>query len=96
MNCKQGDLAVIVEGPRNVGRFVNVLEPSAYHGAGWWYVESAAGPLLGTYPVNGKEDIGTLGHIEDRRLRPIRDPGEDARDETLEWLPVPTKHTEAA
>jgi hypothetical protein len=26
----------------------------------------------------------------DHRLRPIRDPGEDARDETLEWLPVPS------
>ena len=25
----------------------------------------------------------------DRDLRPIRDPGEDAQDETLQWLPVP-------
>lgn len=25
----------------------------------------------------------------DANLRPLRDPGEDARDETLEWLPVP-------
>lgn len=27
----------------------------------------------------------------DKYLRPIRDPGDDARDETLEWLPVPVK-----
>jgi hypothetical protein len=27
----------------------------------------------------------------DEALRPIRDPGEDARDQTLDWLPVPTK-----
>lgn len=32
----------------------------------------------------------------DSMLRPIRDPGDDAQDETLEWLPVPSKATETA
>lgn len=34
--------------------------------------------------------------IGDDYLRPIRDPGEDARDETLDWLPVPTAIKETA
>lgn len=28
--------------------------------------------------------------VYDGALRPIRDPGEDAQDETLSWLPVPS------
>ena len=32
----------------------------------------------------------------DARLRPIRDPGDDAKDETLSWLPVPSTEKEAA
>jgi hypothetical protein len=31
------------------------------------------------------------GFVLDFQLRPIRDPGDDAQDETLDWLPVPTK-----
>ena len=27
----------------------------------------------------------------DKNLRPIRDPGDDAQDETLKWLDVPSK-----
>ena len=30
-------------------------------------------------------------YAKDSQLRPIRDPGDDARDETLEWLPVPSR-----
>jgi hypothetical protein len=29
--------------------------------------------------------------VADACLRPIRDPGDDASDETLEWLPVPSR-----
>jgi hypothetical protein len=81
-------LAVIVDGPRNVGRFVNVLQESQY-GPGWWWVESASGPLLGAYRDTSEIGCGMAGNIEDRRLRPIRDPGDDAVDETLQWVGAP-------
>jgi hypothetical protein len=87
MNCKPGDLAVIVRG-RNIalpclGRIVRVLStvPSPYCGSPAWKLET---PLQ--HPVEG-----TMAYILDECLRPIRDPGDDARDETLDWLPVPTK-----
>lgn len=32
----------------------------------------------------------------DANLRPIRDPSEDAQDETLQWLPAPIQHKETA
>ena len=31
--------------------------------------------------------------FDDRSLRPIRDPGDDAQDETLQWLDAPSKET---
>lgn len=31
-----------------------------------------------------------------KNLKPLRDPGDDAKDETLEWLPVPSKEKENA
>jgi len=34
--------------------------------------------------------------IYDGALRPIRDPGDDAQDETLLWLPTPSRERETA
>lgn len=34
--------------------------------------------------------------IADKNLRPIRDPGDDATDETLTCLPVPSRESETA
>lgn len=34
------------------------------------------------------------GPLPDKALQPLIDPGDGARDETLEWLPVPTKEAE--
>lgn len=113
MNCKPGDLAVVLS-PREGGRcaatglLVEVIEPlrdgifypdlggSAWHNykpeIGEWFVR-----FIGGY----REDVGnglmtSYGRMWDHRLKPIRDPGEDARDETLEWLPVPSKEKETA
>jgi hypothetical protein len=64
-----------------------------------WIVESAVkGAQL---PYRDAKDRAAIYWVDDRpfadrRLRPIRDPGEDATDETLLWLPVPTKQTESA
>lgn len=93
MRCKVGDLAVIVRGENNIGRFVNVLMPSPLHGAGWWFVEMVGGPGDGIHYFTKVRDRGVLGNISDARLRPIRDPGEDAVDEMLQLLGSPVKET---
>jgi len=84
MNCKPGDLAVVVRG-QNAGVLVDVVEPHAlFRGA--WRVRVHSYAIGDFGPVEKGEFTGCM----DSKLRPIRDPGEDARDETLSWLPVPS------
>lgn len=88
MNCKTGDLAILVRvlKPKNswlIGRLLIVGAPSYYYEKSW----AIDPPLLD--PVSGREF-----HIKDEHLRPIRNPGHDAADETLSWLPVPSAHRE--
>lgn len=101
MNCKPGDLAVVVKSwAGNEGRIVRVIRlcpktsknpnidsrgiltaPEPY-----WVIDQAL-----------PDFEGTLGKtFADSQLRPIRDPGDDAQDETLSWLPVPSTEKEAA
>jgi hypothetical protein len=96
MNCKPGDMAVVVVG-ENRGVLCRCLHLSG--------VSALASVLMGVQgpfwrvellsrAVNSLDEPLPAGHlalIEDRRLRPIRDPGDDATDETLNWLPVPHK-----
>lgn len=84
MNCKPGDLAIFlpppyVSGYEFSGRVLRVIKPSAFHGT--WFVE----PLF----PNGDDSTW------DKYLRPIRDPGDDAVDETIVRLgkPVPDEVT---
>lgn len=86
MNCKPGDLAVIVRPgttARNLGKLVSVKHQSQIWGPGWWFIETLS-PCHGT---NG--DRMTCGAIEDSRLRPIRDPGDNATDEMVQLLGSP-------
>lgn len=85
MNCKPGDLAVIVSsqrGPKPIGSIVRIL----LRGPDW----------LGhaTWLTTGARD-GSDWH-RDCVLRPIRDPGDDAQDESLSWLPVPSREEVSA
>jgi hypothetical protein len=85
MNCKPGDLAIIVRAryKRNLGAIVRVIDCAETKwldgkiGPGW----SFDGPVL----------IGTFGfvvnRIEDENLRPLRD--SDGQDETLAWAGLP-------
>lgn len=79
MNCKTGDLAVIVRQPLTpyplMGLIVRCKEPSIH-------------PLNGTVGWRLYDALPTGDEcIADFLLRPIRDtPGED---ETLQWAPVP-------
>jgi len=86
MNCKPGDLAVVVRitdprAKKHLGRIVRVTQMLPLGGEPLWWFE----PVI---------DEFVLAH--DSSLRPIRDPGDDAQDETLQWLPVPSREKEAA
>lgn len=49
-------------------------------------------------PINLEfEGRGYTAHgVADECLKPLRDPGDDAQDESLQWLPVPSTEKEAA
>lgn len=69
MNCKPGDMAIVVSGlvdQANVGRICEVLcaDPTR---AGFWYVHSLGGAA---HVVGG--GVSMTGQIHDSRLRPIR------------------------
>ena len=85
MNCKPGDLAIIVDGgsyPEVIGKIIkceSLDEPSMLHGP-MWFTDGSI------FSRKGK-----ITAIADKCLKPLRDnPGQD---ETLNWLPVPTKET---
>jgi hypothetical protein len=95
MNCKPGDLAVVVRARFEadtplVGRVrrVTVLTTPSWTGSPRWLYEGERLTLK-----NGE----VINCLADAALRPIRDPGEDARDESLAWLPpVPNTTKETA
>lgn len=51
-----------------------------------WFVQFHCGGMTNMGAV-GK---GDRANCYDANLRPIRDPGDDAQDETLSWLKVPS------
>jgi hypothetical protein len=87
MNCKPGDLAVIVNtlpaGKFLLGRIVEVMHRVEDHdeGPAWWVRLSRDI----RNPIDGM--TGSEGTAADCFLRPIRDPGDDAQDEMLRPLP---------
>lgn len=93
MNCKPNDIAIIVGiggfmpfAPA-IGKLVRVAKltvPSPKFGPMWL--------LEAPFSVAGL----TCDAVADCVLRPIRDSGDDALDETLQWLPVPSREREAA
>lgn len=104
MRCKAGDLAVVVEGQLSAGRVVRCLRlirPGEVHPSRNGRMMQVPGVLNGpAWLIEGwvfLEGIDGKNYecciAPDRALRPIRDPGDDARDETLDWLPVPAKET---
>ncbi len=105
MNCKSGDLAVVTSAAyykENVGKLVLVVErytgasvDGLRYGRGEWVVESLGTPLVtGSFGIASHRVRKTVSR--DCALRPIRDPGDDAQDETLSWLPAPSTERETA
>lgn len=96
MNCKQGDLAILVRArlPQNVGRVVRVLfgvapgcrpidpagEKHRAKGGFRWMVE-AEGSSFYSKRASGSIDRHPYGAVPDAWLRPLRD--QDGLDETL-------------
>ena len=87
LNCKQGDLAVIVRStvnPQTVGMIVQCVKykPSPIAGPAWEIDRSVAPHVqIGMF-------IHAADWIRDANLRPLRD--NDGTDETLTWRDVPT------
>ena len=80
MNCKPGDLARYVGRWKHAhGMIFQILEPHPTDPGAWIVAPRFPSPRL-----------GTGDSIWDHALRPIRDTGDDATDETLSWLPVPS------
>ncbi len=98
MNCKPGDLAIIIASSAgNEGKIVRCVR--LIKAKDYWYKPSGQRYEDATWEIDRllPDYAGQLGRtIGDSQLRPIRDPGDDATDETLLWLPVPSRETEAA
>lgn len=91
MNCRSGDLARVVA----PGYFIRcscgvstlVVKPDTFvvcakpFADGWFLAEPL--PVAGEWACGAGPFTGTCGSLPDRLLRPIRDPGDAAVDETL-------------
>lgn len=99
MRCAPGQLAMVVFG-ENIGAVVRVLRASSlerlvqitsgYDGR-VWDCEALSRLKMWRGGFIQEKDAEPGAHVQfhDAHLRPLRDPGEDARDETLEWKEVP-------
>ncbi|PZQ77957.1 MAG: hypothetical protein DI563_02015 [Variovorax paradoxus] len=79
MRCKVGDIAVIVGGAYEMllGKVVTCVELIHDFPSPHWVVDPE--------PIDPSD--GRPFAIDDRTLRPLRDPGDDAQDEMLRPLP---------
>lgn len=98
LRCEPGILAIVINDPeqqKNIGRMVRVLRHASsdnYDDVVDWECECMQDM------VNADGSITPAGTWErgyrDVELLPIRDPDQDATDETLLWLPVPSTNKE--
>ena len=85
MNCKPGDMAMIVRGnyPQFYGRII------AVHNLVYISETEHCWSYSGNLHVNGF----SISYVEDSCLRPIRDPGDDAVDEMVQLCGNATART---
>jgi len=82
MNCKPGDLAVVVSSAAgNEGKIVKCLQHVRHP-----FIDAGVLDAWLTEPML-RNVLGKQVPSPDFRLRPIRDPGDDAVDESKAWLP---------
>lgn len=100
MNCKPGDLAVIAWAPPSTDKLIGCIvrlttraPDAAPHP--WRQID-----LTVVWNYEGERLRANNGWLvetlNDYCLRPIRNPGDDARDESLSWLPAPVASKEVA
>ncbi|KVO11742.1 hypothetical protein [Burkholderia ubonensis] len=87
MNCKQGDLAIIVhqsDAAPNLGRIVEVMEWRGEYGLGKWpcWLVKAPRPMNVFDPLTRLPSQSVLGVIPDAWLRPVS--GIPTADEILD------------
>ena len=109
LNCRPGDLAIVLP-PRTAnhcnatGRLVTVVRrtnpPIDREDGQGFQCDVCEWVIRFQRPIAISTGIGhvesTAWCMHDHRLQPLRDPGEDARDESLSWLPVPSASKEVA
>lgn len=98
MNCKPGDLAIRIKAFQDSVIPVGAVVRCLHFDTGISYLVGANDetPIVarGTWLVEWNGITGVDGlefGMLDEHLRSIRDPGDDAQDETLSWLPVPSR-----
>lgn len=84
MNCKPGDLAIIVQSKAgNEGKVVRIVkfvgQIHGWAGNDRWEIDQE----IPSWPD------GSSNTAQDKNLRPLRD--DEGDDETLQWAPVPVK-----
>ena len=90
MNCKPGDMAVVINSlfEENIGNIVHVIRPAARCHVSRlfsWEAKSTR-PCRGLDVFGGSDNSSTIGAIPDAWLRPIRPPETpvtETRDEEL-------------
>jgi len=87
MNCKPGDLAIVVSAPKEVrhhiGKIVQVVRlTTSWDGLTCWTLREPFWDV-----VKGRR--GLCEGIADKDLRPIRD--QPGQDETLQWAGLPNE-----
>jgi hypothetical protein len=101
MNCRKGDLAVVVRFVgatcRTCGKRWTFLTPGSMVDC-----EELSGPTDWAVPVRSyrlecehNSAIVVLKGVSDAALQPLRHHGDDERDESLDWLPTVPMTTEA-
>lgn len=88
MNCKPGDLAVVIKS--DAGNEGVILRCIRLSGVASWLGprgETTLSPVWKVDRLLTDWQGASNDEIADDQLRPIRDPGDDAIDESKAWLP---------
>ena len=108
MNCKPGDLAVVVTDDcgfeENIGLMVIVIKdagPWPFDSRFHWLCEAIGRPMKNM--LTDENNMPAEGFCYEKHgewpdccLRPIRPQSDDATDESLLWLPLPKKEETTA
>lgn len=99
MNCKPGDLAIVVRKGNNAARLAHLASRACdlLIGRTVRVVKlepDEDGDLLWTLEQEIELPFCIVQALDDALLHPIRDPGEDVPDESTAWLPPVPLHDE--